>query len=256
MRKRHSIHPLLVLFTVLLIGCGGHPVHGPHNGPAHGHGHAHHGHGHAGRHHSQNDAKRFNDAEKWAKRFENPKRDLWQKPRAVLTAMALAPSHRVVDVGSATGYFTVRLARAVPQGRVWGFDVAPGMVRYLTARAHREKLPNLTSHLAGKEPPQLPQPVDRIFLCNTYHHIADRVRYFGALRLRLRPGGRLVIVDFKAGKLPVGPPPSHRVLPPQIHRELTRAGYRRISLDQSTLPYQFIAIYGDAERARPDSKNQ
>jgi len=251
MLKAHSIHSTLVISLVLL-GCGGHPVNRPHSG----HGHAHHGH-HGGRHHGRNDAKRFNDAEKWAKKFENPKRDRWQKPQAVLTAMTLAPSHRVVDIGSATGYFTVRLARAVPQGRVWGLDVAPGMVRYLNARAGREKLANLTSHLAGKEPPKLSQPVDRIFLCNTYHHIGHRVRYFGSLRAQLRPGGRLVIVDFKAGKHPVGPPPSHRILPPQLHRELTRAGYRRLSLDRSTLPYQFIVIYEDGgSAARPGSKKR
>src|SRR6266496_1223846 len=92
---------------------------------------------------------RFGDAEKWAKVFDDPERDAWQKPHEVIEALALAPDAVVADIGSGTGYFAVRLARFVPKGRVYGVDTEPGMVKYLAERARREGLANLVS-IAGQ----------------------------------------------------------------------------------------------------------
>jgi tRNA G46 methylase TrmB len=94
---------------------------------------------------------RFEDANRWAQVFENPERDEWQKPDEVIRALALRPDAVVTDVGSGTGYFAVRLARAVPRGRVLGVDVEPDMVRYLNERARREGLSNLSSHLGARD---------------------------------------------------------------------------------------------------------
>src|SRR6266571_1348886 len=92
---------------------------------------------------------RFGDAEKWAKVFDDPERDAWQKPHEVIEALALAPDAVVADIGSGTGYFAARLARFVPKGRVYGVDTEPGMVKYLAERARREGLANLVS-IAGR----------------------------------------------------------------------------------------------------------
>jgi SAM-dependent methyltransferase len=186
--------------------------------------------------------RRFKDAEHWAKRFERAGRDEWQKPDHVLAVLGLAPDATVADIGSATGYFPVRFALAAPRGRVYGLDIEPDMVRYLNERATNEGLPNLQSILAAKDDPRIPQPVDLIFLCNTYHHIADRVRYFRSRLADLRPGGRLAIVDFKPGDLPVGPPADHKIPPDQVVSELNEAGYQLDRQDDG-LPYQFFYIF-------------
>ena len=125
---------------------------------------------------------RFDDAECWARRFESGDRDEWQKPDHVMALLDLAPDARVADIGSATGYFPVRFARAVPHGRVYGLDIEPEMVRYLNERAARAGLTNLRSILAATDDPRIPEPVDLIFVCNTYHHIGDRAWYFRARR--------------------------------------------------------------------------
>ena len=82
-----------------------------------------------------------------------------------------------------------------------------------------------------------------VFVCDTYHHIDARTKYFKAVADKLKPGGRLVIVDFKMGKIPVGPPEKHRVTPATLHEELAAAGYSKVEVDETTLPYQYIAIY-------------
>jgi cyclopropane fatty-acyl-phospholipid synthase-like methyltransferase len=199
-------------------------------------GHGHHDH-RAGAPH------RFENAEEWAKHFEGPERDAWQKPEAVLAAVGLKPSQSLADIGAGTGYFAARFARQATGGKVFAIDIEPDMIRYLSERATRENLPPLKAVLATPSDPSIPAPVDVVFTCNTYHHIEDRTAYFRKVAASLAPGGRLVIVDFKAMDTPVGPPLAMRIAPAQLDAELSAAGFQRASLDESTLPHQYIAIY-------------
>ena len=73
----------------------------------------------------------FSGAEHWAPVFDDPNRDAWQKPHEVIQALALKPNAVLADIGSGTGYFAVRFARMLAQGRVYGVDVEPDMVKYL-----------------------------------------------------------------------------------------------------------------------------
>lgn len=180
---------------------------------------------HHGAHHGAM-PHRFEDAQEWAKRFDDPERDAWQKPDEVITALALAPDAKVADVGSGTGYFAVRLARAVPQGRVYGVDIEPDMARYLGERAKREGLSNLEAVLAEPADPKLPEPVDMVLIVDTYHHIGERVAYLRRLGEKLRPGGRVVIIDYRKDSQK-GPPPQHKLSPEQVRGEFEAAGYRQ-----------------------------
>ncbi len=210
-----------------------------------GHRHAseasHHAHGHAGHHHA------FDEPERWAESFEDPARDAWQKPELVLEALDLRADHVVADIGSATGYFPVRIAPKLPDGRVWAVDIEPSMVRYLNARARREGLDNLTSILGTPQDPLLPQPVDRVLMVNTYHHVSDRTSYFEAVAEYLAPSARVVVVDFEMGERPVGPPDSMKIPPEQVQRELAAAGYRLDEATRGRLPHQYVLVF----RLRP-----
>jgi cyclopropane fatty-acyl-phospholipid synthase-like methyltransferase len=185
--------------------------------------------------------QRFQDAERWAKVFDDPARDEWQKPEEVIEALALAPDAKVADIGAGTGYFAVRLARAVPKGRVYGADLEPDMVGYLSERAEREQLPNLAAHRAAPDDPKLPEKIDVVLVVNTYHHIGSRERYFARLREALRPGGRVAIIDFRPDS-PVGPPPRHRLAAEAVKREMATAGYR-IAAEHDFLPYQYFVVF-------------
>src|SRR6185436_9668589 len=84
----------------------------------------------------------FGDAEKWSKVFDDPQRDAWQKPHEVIKALALKPDAVTADIGAGTGYFAVRLAHMVPQGRVYAVDTEPDMVRHLAERAKKNGIKN------------------------------------------------------------------------------------------------------------------
>lgn len=197
---------------------------------AHHDGHAHH------KHH------RFDDAEQWAKQFDNPERDAWQRPDAVLDFIGLAPDARVADLGAGTGYFAMRMAKRTPQGRVFANDIEPDMVRYLGERADKEGLKNLQPVQGNASDPALPEAVDVVFLCNVFHHIEHRPAYFRKVAQRLRPGGRVVIVDFKkdaAADIP-GPPPAMRIAQAALVDELAAAGLVLQRANRDLLPHQYI----------------
>ncbi len=185
--------------------------------------------------------QRFEHAEDWAAAFEDPNRDEWQKPDSVIRSLALSPNASVADVGSATGYFTVRLAQALPQGRVYGVDVESSMVKYLSERAAKEGLGNVETVLADFDNAKIPRPVDLILIVNTYHHLQSRVAYFNRLKSSLKPGGRVAIVDFKAGSK-LGPPDAVKVPIAQVVDELRQAGLTR-TVEHDFLPEQFFVEF-------------
>ena len=176
------------------------------------------------RHHDDATAHHaFTDAQRWAERFEDPTRDAWQFPDSIVATLVDRDDLVVADIGSATGYFAVRFARACPSGMIIGADTEAEMVWYLNDRARRERLHNLVSVLAAPDDPHLPTQVDLVFLCDTYHHINDRIDYFARLNEQIRPDGRVAIVDFR--------PSSHRGPPHKLERgvieaEMGKAGYQ------------------------------
>lgn len=212
---------------------------GPHGAPT--------GHGdHATVHH------RFDDVDKWTGVFDDPARLEWQKPDAVVEVLALEKRMSVADIGAGTGFFNPYLDAAVgKRGRVIPVDVERSLVDHMVARAEREGTPSVQPRLGRFEDPGLlPGEVDRILMVDTYHHISERRDYFRRLLPALKPGGRMVIVDFKPGDLPVGPRAGHKLPVSQVVDELTEAGWR-LESQADPLPYQYVLAFVPAEPGRP-----
>jgi SAM-dependent methyltransferase len=183
----------------------------------------------------------FGDAQKWAKIFDDPQRDAWQKPHEVIQALELKPDARIADIGAGTGYFALRFAHMVPRGRVYGVDTEQNMVQHLADRAKRAGLKNVVAVHATPDDPRLPEAVDLIIFVDVYHHIEDRTRYFAKLSKALRPGGRIAIIDFRLDS-PVGPPVSARIAPERVKSEIERAGYG-LSQAHEFLPNQYFLVF-------------
>jgi SAM-dependent methyltransferase len=183
----------------------------------------------------------FGDAQKWAQVFDDPKRDAWQKPHEVIQALKLKSDAVIADIGSGTGYFATRFAHMVPQGRVYGVDTEPDMVKYLADRAKREGLKNLAAVTGKPGDPRLPEKADLIVFVDVYHHVEDRERYFRQLQNALKPGGRLAIIDFRMDSRE-GPPKAARIAPEQVKSELKRAGYG-LAQEHGFLPNQYFLVF-------------
>lgn len=187
----------------------------------------------------------FDDVPYWQKVFDDPKRDAWQKPAELVAALGLRPGMQAADLGAGTGYFVRFLAEAVgPRGTVYAVEVEPKLVRHLRERAERESTANVVPVLTSKAALRLPTAgVDLLLIVDTYHHIDERVAYMRRAADVLRPGGRVVIVDWHKRPLPEGPDMDHRLAREQVVAEMERAGYRLLSAPD-LLPYQYVLIFG------------
>jgi ubiquinone/menaquinone biosynthesis C-methylase UbiE len=211
-----------------------HTQHGPHGAPAEAQ-HAHEG---AAQHSHHN---RFDDAAKWSQTFDDPKRDAWQMPHELLTALALKPGDVVADLGAGTGYLAVRLAHHVPQGKVFAADLSKDMVAFLGKRAKENNIANLVALQASEASPNLPEKVDVAVLLDVYHHISGRIAYFRNLAPSLKPGARVAVIDFRP-EAPAGAPKHMRLPVSKVDEEMQVAGYERIA-SHDFLPRQYFLVY-------------
>lgn len=184
---------------------------------------------------------RFDDAERWAKSFDDPARDAWQMPDRVIAALALQPGQSVADLGAGTGYFSVRLAKAQPTATVYAVDVEPSMVAHLAKRAAAEHLKNIVAVQAAADRTNLPQPVDVVLLVDVYHHLPNRPAYFRELQKSLKPNARVAIVDFRKDS-PEGPPVEFRFTAEQIEAEMKEAGFT-LDVSHTFLPRQHFLVF-------------
>ena len=178
------------------------------------------------------------------KALEDPGRDAWQQPETVIDSLGIRPGDDVADLGAGFGYFTIRLARAVaPGGRVYAVDVDPQMLEYIDRRAQEEQLDNIQTILADPHDPKLgSSSVDLIFVCNTLHHISDRARYYPLLAQALKPGGRLVNIDFQKRTSPIGPSVEMKIAKKDSIKELEPSGFRLVK-EFDFLKYQYFLVF-------------
>ena len=173
----------------------------------------------------------------YAKVLEDPSRDGWQKPHEVVMALDLKATDVVADIGAGTGYFARRFA--MHAGKVYAVDID----EKLLAIAGKDAPANLTTVLAAPDDPRLPErSVDIVFFCDVLHHIENRAAYYKKLAATLKPGGRIVVIDFYEKDLPVGPPPSMKLSDEKVIAELRDAGFALVKrLD--ILPYQYCLFF-------------
>lgn len=175
---------------------------------------------------------------------ESDGRDREQKPDQVLKLMNIKAGQVIVDIGAGSGYFTRRFAAAVgPAGKAIGVEIDAAMVAAMTADARRLNLANYETRLVPPDDPMLPaNSVDVVFLCDAYHHISDRVAYFARVRRSLKPGGRLVILDFARTEHNA----DHSIVKEEVVDELRRAGFRLTGEFDLLLPKQHFLEFEPA----------
>ncbi len=151
-------------------------------------------------------------------------RDEWQQPQKVIEALNIQPGDIIADLGAGGGYFTFRFSTATgATGKVYAVDVDSSMTEYIDIRAEELNRGNVETILSEPQDPKLPpEGVDLVFICNTFHHLENRVDFFKKLKESVRLKGRVAIIDFKTGEGFLG----HETPAETIEAELVAAGYR------------------------------
>jgi predicted methyltransferase len=138
------------------------------------------------------------DVDHWLGVFEGESREIFRSRAAIVGALELTAGMRVADVGAGTGLFVGPFAQAVgSEGRVYAVEISPRFLDHLRRRSEQAGLHQVEVVAGGAHATGLPAAaVDLVFLCDVYHHFEDPKSMLADLQRALRPGGRLVLIDF------------------------------------------------------------
>lgn len=194
------------------------------------------------KHHQHNDANEYMNQSKFEKlveRFESPERTQWQKPDEVIKFFGKLSNKTILDIGAGTGYFAFRLAPLAKS--VIAADIDERFLNFIQKKNEQLQYKNLSIRKAELEKPPLNEnEADLVFSVNVYHHLDNRVSYFTELYEKMKKGGEIVIIDFKKGDLPQGPPDAMKVSETQVVEELSKVGFKKVKVNTKTLPYQYM----------------
>jgi ubiquinone/menaquinone biosynthesis C-methylase UbiE len=187
------------------------------------------------------------DPKEYQQILESPDRLAALQVGRVVEALGLRPGMRVADLGAGTGVFTVPLARAVGAGgKVYAIDIDTGLLAIVAGKAKAVGLGNIETTVAGPTDPRLVEPVDLVFLCDTLHHLPNQGSYVRQFAKLLRPGGRVVVIEFAEGHWPEGHE-EFAITPAQVDGWMQAAGFRRTSR-HTFLETNFFHVYEPAGR--------
>ena len=185
----------------------------------------------------------FEDVERYIAFLEREDRAAWQKPEQVIAALKLQGTETVMDLGAGSGYFAFRFAKALPRGKVIAADIEPEMVRHIHHKAMTERVRNIEATLIEANAPAVPAGVDLIFVCDVLHHVTDRPAWLAKITKAMRSGSKLVLLEFKEGDLPEGPPESVKIPRDELVSLVTKAGLVLDSEQADLLPYQTFLVF-------------
>ena len=177
------------------------------------------------------------------RKYEDPKRQTWQDPKFVIEALGDLNGLVIADIGSGTGYFTFQMA--VPAKKVIAIDIEQRFLNYIEDRKSemydRQLAEKIETRLTTPTKPSLlVNEVDVVLMVNTIGYIKDRDQYLNILRKGISNDGRLIIVDYKIGKMPVGPDEQSKVSEADITLALEKAGFILDNVDNRSLQYQYL----------------
>ncbi|PIQ62530.1 MAG: SAM-dependent methyltransferase [Bacteroidetes bacterium CG12_big_fil_rev_8_21_14_0_65_60_17] len=175
--------------------------------------------------------------------LDRPERDAEELPGRLFAALRLTPSDRVADIGAGTGFFTFPLSERVPHGRVYAVEVHEALIDTLVARAERLGARNVEPVLGAVDNPSLPEGrLDLVLIVSSYHEFSHPQEMMAHILRSLRPGGRLVVVEYRGEDDTIPVAPLHRMSEEQIRLEMEAAGFEWFdTLD--ILPMQHVVTF-------------
>ncbi|WP_080058159.1 class I SAM-dependent methyltransferase [Spirosoma aerolatum] len=176
--------------------------------------------------------------------LERPEREQEERTDLLLKSLELKPTDVVADIGAGTGFFTFQMAPKLPNGKVIAVDIQPEMIAYLNQGKDKRKLTNVEPVLGTESDPKLkPSSIDLAILIDAYHEFSFPREMISHIATALKPGGRLVLVEYRAEDPAVPIKELHKLSIAQATKEMKAAGLRLLKSDDR-LPQQHIMFFG------------
>ena len=176
--------------------------------------------------------------------LERPEREREERTDLLLKALNLKPTDVVADIGAGTGFFTFLMAPELPKGKVLAVDIQPEMIAYLNEGKTSHKAANVEPVLGTESDPKLPaNSIDLAILIDAYHEFSYPREMMGHIVSALKPGGRIVLVEYRAEDPNVPIKELHKLSVAQATKEMQVAGLKLLKNDDR-LPQQHIMFFG------------
>jgi ubiquinone/menaquinone biosynthesis C-methylase UbiE len=178
----------------------------------------------------------------WLERTERVKEE---EPAKLYTALKIKPGDVIADVGAGSGYHTFRLAAAVgPTGKVYANDIQKEMLDLIRKRMEKEKVTNIETILGSETDAKLPEnKVDLILLVDVYHEFSQPYEMTEAMLKSLKPGGRMVFVEYRMEDPKVPIKLVHKMSQKQVIKEMDNFPSLKYAKTIDVLPWQHIIIF-------------
>ena len=176
--------------------------------------------------------------------LDREERDIEEEPDRAIAALDLKSGQTVADIGSGSGYMSVKLARWVgSSGRVYAEDIQPEMIALLNQRLAKDKVKNVTPVLGAFDDPKLPaEAIDLMLLVDVYHEFSEPQKMLRGLRAALKPGGRLVLLEYRKEDPAVPIRIEHKMTVAEAKMEVEAEGFKLTKVDER-VPRQHILIF-------------
>ena len=182
--------------------------------------------------------------------LERPERERQERTDLLIAGLTLSEDFVVADIGAGTGYFTFPVAARVPEGKVFSVDIQPEMLALIEQRKTLENVVNVETVLGEADDPKLPDnEIDLAFIVDAYHEFSFPREMGERLKASLKPGGQLVLVEYRAEDPRVPIKRLHKMSEMQVKQEMAAIGLDWVRTE-SHLPQQHVLIF-QKPRAQP-----
>lgn len=175
--------------------------------------------------------------------LERPEREREERPDLLMKALELKPGQRVADIGCGSGYYTRRMAEAVgPEGVVYGVDIQKEMLAILRRNMAAHKVDNYRAVLGQADDPKLPEGLDLALFVDVYHEFDHPFEMMRKICAALKPGGRVVLVEYRMEDPKVPIKLLHKMTEEQVKKEMAEQPLKHVRT-VSDLPWQHVIVF-------------
>jgi len=175
--------------------------------------------------------------------LERSSRESEEAPSRAVEALDLAPDATVADIGAGSGYYSFRMSSMVPDGRVIAVDIQPEMIAHVQARAEADSITNVHTQLGTIEDTGLDaESIDAALMVDAYHEFSHPFEMMNSIVEALRPGGRVILLEYRAEDPDVPIKPLHKMSETQVIREMEAVGLEFV-VNHDFLPWQHFLIF-------------
>lgn len=181
--------------------------------------------------------------------LERPEREEEENPTKLLELFELKSGQHIADIGVGSGYHTRRIAPIVgTSGQVYAVDIQPEMLTILKQNLDAEGITNVTPILGEIEDTNLPaDQIDMAFMVDVYHECSHPYEMIQSICEALKPGGRLILVEYRKEDDWVPIKPLHKMTEAQARREMEPHPLKWVKTDSDSLPWQHVIVFEKTE---------